>query len=248
MARCQRTMLLRHWCGLLNRLTAYAIVLMVVVWAAFVVGAGIYDAFYACQGPCSIWQDVIRKSPNKPRGYVNLGQQYLRKGDPVRAAIYYERALEVAKTRPEWERREVVLASGASLGWIYRQLGRHDEASTILVKTWNQYPGTPAVALNLSAIALFYGHLARRDFLDTRNPRGLTEMVFQAEQALTVLTAGIAAVEARQYRFEETHDLYWNRGEAFRLLGRCHEARQSYAIAISLWPDVGPPPPCPIPE
>lgn len=181
-----------------------------------------------------MWQDVIRKSPKKPRGYQNLGDLYTKQKDYVRAATYYEWALQLAQDRPDWERREVELGAGASLGWIYQRLGRYDDSASILVKTWNLYPGNPAVAVNLSYIALLYGNLARQDFIDTHNPQGLTEMVHQAEQAIAVLNAGIATVETGQYRFEFTEDLFWNRGEAERLLGRCSDARESYAASLKL--------------
>lgn len=230
-----------------TRIYGLAIALVAVAWVVMVGGVNAYDAFWACNGPCSIWQDVIRKSPRKPRAYINLGDQLAQRGDAAEAAVYYERALQLAQDRPPWEQREVQLIAGASLGSIYQQLGRYDEASAILVKTWNHNPGTPAVAQNLSYIALLYGNLALQDFKATRNPRGLAEMVRQAEQAIAVLDVAIEAVNAKQYRFENTQDLFWNRGEAYRLLGRCEEARENYATAVKLWPDVGTAPPCPIP-
>ena len=195
----------------------------------------------------ALWEDVIRKSPQKPRGYNNLAAIYAGQGRPALAADYYARGLALAANRPEWERREVQLVAGSSLGGLYFQLGRYEDAAVILTQTWNLNPGAPMTAVNLSYVALFYGQLARSDFAITGNPAGLTEMVRQAEQAITVLDAGIAAVESRSYRFENTHDLFWNRGEAYRLLGRCSEARASYAAALEINREAGVPPPCPIP-
>lgn len=48
-----------------------------------------------CSG-ASLWEDVIRKSPDKARGYIKLGGVYTLQKDPAKALEAYQRGFEVA--------------------------------------------------------------------------------------------------------------------------------------------------------
>ena len=43
----------------------------------------------------TLWEDTIKKSPNKPRAYNNLGWRYYEKGNYDRSIEYYKRALQL---------------------------------------------------------------------------------------------------------------------------------------------------------
>ena len=55
-----------------------------------------------------MWAQAVRVAPEKPRTWVNLAQQEVLKGTSLLAEDSYHRALWLALTRPESERRHTV--------------------------------------------------------------------------------------------------------------------------------------------
>src|SRR3989338_8528779 len=49
----------------------------------------------------AFWQDVVKKSPNKARGYDNLGSAYIRAGKSEEARTHLSKALELKADSPE---------------------------------------------------------------------------------------------------------------------------------------------------
>ena len=54
-----------------------------------------YSRNQVWQTDVSLWQDVVKKSPHKARGYYNLGLNYDTLGDIVKAEAFYKKALEI---------------------------------------------------------------------------------------------------------------------------------------------------------
>jgi len=67
----------------------------------------------------SLWADVVRKSPRKARGYVNLSQVYIDKKELERARGVLETALELDPDYPE---------AHNNLGSVYSRSGEYDRA------------------------------------------------------------------------------------------------------------------------
>ncbi len=67
----------------------------------------------------TLWSDVIRKSPNKARGYFSLSEMFGQIGDRNREIEYLKKTIELAPAYGEFY---------YNLGLIYDELGRRDEA------------------------------------------------------------------------------------------------------------------------
>lgn len=178
-------------------------------------GSTSWSALEACQprndGVSGIWADVVQKSPNKPRGWINLGLDYRKLGQFDKAVESFQHA-EVAAMRPGADPHQAQLAriyAAMNITDIFMHTGREEEAHQILKSAWLEDPGFPGYAVNLS---LFY----------------IEEQQF--EKAVWITTEGIGKLRDYPW-FLYKGQLYLNRGEAYRLLGRCPEAETDYKLA-----------------
>lgn len=69
--------------------------------------------------PLSLWQDVVRKSPDKARGYNNLGMAFFGKGQYEKALEMYERAIVLNSSYWEYY---------INRGYTYEEMGQRDKA------------------------------------------------------------------------------------------------------------------------
>ena len=65
--------------------------------------------------PVGLWTDVIHKSPNKARGYSNLGLAYRWRGDLPQAIRYYQKALKIGGME-DAARSQILTNLGAAYG------------------------------------------------------------------------------------------------------------------------------------
>ena len=106
-------------------------------------------------GPLAIWKDVTTKSPNKPRGHLNLGNTYVQAGQPAAALQEYRRVLELTPTgEPAHE------AAQSNIGQILVEQGRYAEAEAFLEA--QPYRTIPMV-INLSVIYVRTQQLERAE-------------------------------------------------------------------------------------
>jgi len=92
--------------------------------------------------PLSLWQDVVRKSPNKSRGYDNLGAAYIKAGQYEIARGYIEKALELGCEPACWK-------SYNNLGLILLQTGRPQEAVPEFERALQTNSGSAEILTNL---------------------------------------------------------------------------------------------------
>ncbi|MBI4837892.1 MAG: tetratricopeptide repeat protein [Nitrospirae bacterium] len=81
------------------------------------------------QDKVKLWEDVVRKSPGKARGYFHLGLAYLDKNDMALAA----KCFEVSK------QGFFKIESHISLGNIYARTGQYDRAIYNFTEAINKY-------------------------------------------------------------------------------------------------------------
>ena len=74
----------------------------------------------------SLWEDVIRKSPNKARGYGNLGNYYCDHGDKGKGQSFFERAHQ---KDPRY------MPTVFNLGLVYEEQGKIDQALLLYRET-----------------------------------------------------------------------------------------------------------------
>jgi protein O-mannosyl-transferase len=93
------------------------------------------------------WSDVVNKSPNKPRGYLNLGLAYQNRKDIEKALAYYSRAIAMKKLYyPPLNNRGTILAA----------LGQHEQA----IRDF-----TDAISINPYVAVAYYNRGMSRTFL-----------------------------------------------------------------------------------
>lgn len=174
-----------------------------IVWAASLIVCNAWEAYYACNGPCGLWQDVVRKSPNKARGWVNLGQAFRDHGDLANALIAFQEAERVSFEDPDPKVRQVAaLLTATNISDVLLRAGYIEEAHEILKQSWEANPGFPGFATNLA----FY-------YLSRHEP----------EKAVAIASLGLN--EASRYPWFGLGMLYLNRASAYRVLGRCPEMK-----------------------
>ena len=120
---------------------AVAVALCAVLWLT------LYRRVAVWATAVSLWTDVVSKSPERPRGHMNLGYA-LTPTDPERAVSEYRKALQLADmTTPRAQLMQDL--AGALL-----RLQRYDEAIAILRDLSVQLPESPSLSTNI-AIAFF---------------------------------------------------------------------------------------------
>ena len=110
------------------------------------------------QSEVSLWQDAVRKSPNKPRPYNELGVAYARQGRFAEAIPLYQKALRLDPSFAQ---------AYGNLGVAYGNLGRSDEAEAIFLKALRINPRDGNAFNNLGVLYLRQKKLkeARKMFL-----------------------------------------------------------------------------------
>jgi tetratricopeptide (TPR) repeat protein len=91
----------------------------ILVLSVFALSAATYVRNTVWRDPLSLWQDVVRKSPDKARGYNNLGMAFFGKGQYEKALEMYERAIVLNSS--DWEYY-------INRGYAYEEMGKRDKA------------------------------------------------------------------------------------------------------------------------
>jgi tetratricopeptide (TPR) repeat protein len=84
-----------------------------------------FNRNYVYRDELSFWGDVIQKSPDKARGYVNYAVKLHTTGEAEEAIYYYQQALAIDPDR---------LTALTNLGVLYTQLGEFDRAEELFDK------------------------------------------------------------------------------------------------------------------
>jgi protein O-mannosyl-transferase len=117
--------------------TAFAAVFFVIILA---LASATYARNNLWKDKVSLWEDVVRKSPNSPRGYSNLGLAYHEKGLYDRAIEMYERCLALQPSHRQ---------ATVNIGIAYAVTGRADIAIRYFTRAASIAPNNSAVFLNL---------------------------------------------------------------------------------------------------
>jgi tetratricopeptide (TPR) repeat protein len=96
------------------------ILLVSFIAIAMVLTFATYERNKVWKDDISLWQDVVKKSPNNARGHNNLGNAYLTNNLPNKALPHFEIALKLS--------RDYGQIANYNLGVIYHQKGLIDAA------------------------------------------------------------------------------------------------------------------------
>ena len=174
------------------------------------------------QDEVAFWSDVVNKSPDKPRGYLNLGLAYQNRTDLDQALIYYSRAIAMKKLYyPPLNNRGTILAA----------LGQHEQAIRDFTEAISINPYVAVAYYNRGMSRTFLGQqdLAIEDFTrvlelkpthaEAYNNRGsMYGAKGETEKAIADFTAAIALVP-------DFPGFYANRAHA-------HAAKQDFEHAV----------------
>lgn len=157
--------------------------------------------------PLRLWKDAAEKSPLKPRPRLNYARALAESGDWESAAAEYRKAMEVANGRPAWERMMARQIAIVNLSQMLLRNGSPealDEAERLLTIAWNEEPGFPGTAINMSAVWMEQG---------------------KDQMALDILNMGQSRIPDYPW-FTEEKRLYLTRAFARAKLGDCAGANE----------------------
>ncbi len=182
----------------------------------------------------SLWADVVQKSPNKARGYINLGAVYREQNRLQEAIQAYKTALTL---KPD------IADTHYNLGIAYGKLGQVDEAIQAYKTALTLKPDIVDAHYNLGLIYYKQGRLSEAimalekavqiqpDFALAHNILG------NAYQMLNRLEESIQEYKTALNLRPDLADAHNNLGIAYGKLGRLDEAVQTYKTALTLKPD-----------
>jgi tetratricopeptide (TPR) repeat protein len=219
----------------INRWKAYArlITVMLVVIIVALTGST-YARNSVWKDELTLWQDVVNKSPNKVRGYLNLGRGYSLQG-------YFDEAIKqfrlVLKFDPTYSKAYY------NLGHILQKQGLTDSAVRHYQKAVQIDPTYSDAHYNLAEIFRMRGltDIAIRHYQkvihfdpvyseaynnlgNIYSSQGLIDMAIEHYQT---------AIKINRYY----HDAHYNLGNTYASEGLIDKAIEQYLLAIELMPD-----------
>lgn len=112
-----------------------------------------------------IWEAAVRSSPLKPRPRINLAHALTKTNNPdvyERALREYDNALVLAQFRgDEHDIRVAHLLASIDGSDLLIRMQRYDDAQVVAQRGWDEFPGFPGLAINLSNLYLRRGDTAR---------------------------------------------------------------------------------------
>jgi tetratricopeptide (TPR) repeat protein len=210
---------------IINRWTAYARVMTVTLAAVILALTGATYARNAVwKDGVTLWRDVVSKSPNKARGYNNLGNAYSNQDQFEQAIEQYRIAIRL---NPNYTEAHYNLAAA------YIKQGRLDEA---MMET------EEAIRLNYSYVEAYnnlstiYRKLGRYDEAVKAAEQALQ---FKPDFAVPYNNLGLAYAEIRQFHkakaaFDKAISLDSNYTEAYSNLGALNMVLRKFYDAIEI--------------
>ena len=182
----------------------------------------------------TLWDDVVRKSPYKPRPHNNLGVAYWEQGRFDDAAKEYQTAINL---KPDY------VDAHYNLGKAYREQGRLDDAVREYLTAISLKADLPEPHYNLGLVYRTQGRFddaireyqtaikLRPDYADAHNNLGVT---YQTQGRLDdAIKEYQTAINLQPNHAKAHHNL----GTVYYNQGRLDDAIKEYKTAIKLSPD-----------
>ena len=197
----------------------------------------------------SLWSDEIRKQPDAPNAYNNLGFNYFNKFnesvDPAEKKIYYDSSLYLLSKAIELQ--PLFANPYVSLGELQRAAGKFQEARDYYYKglALNDKEGNANAYLGLAIIYCISqrfdsANICFRNAINIKpyfpeahsNYGNYFDMMGKSDSSL--VQYGIAIQQN-----PDMYAPYLNRGRAYQRMHRCDEAMRDFEKALILNPDMG---------
>ena len=122
----------------------------------FMVWAALLPCLTAARVPVwqsseTLWRDAMRTSPEKLRPVLNVAAALDRAGNTGGAAIYYTRAMEMARNpaRPERERETALVIARTNMASVAMRTGDYARARVLIDAVLDGHPAfAPALSLS----------------------------------------------------------------------------------------------------
>jgi tetratricopeptide (TPR) repeat protein len=198
-----------------------------------VLSAMTYQRNHVWHDAMTLWQDVVKKAPQKPRGHYNLGLAYQDKGMLEAAIPEYQKVLAL---KPDYA------DAHNNLGNVYKTQGRVDEAIEVYQRVLTLKPDFAEAHNNLANIYTAQGHLGaaiqmyqralelKPDYAEAHNNLGI---------AYTAQGRFDEAVQVYQRALlleTDLHKAHYNLGNAYVKRGLLEAAIREYQAAATLKP------------
>jgi tetratricopeptide (TPR) repeat protein len=217
-----------------KRISPVLMACVLLLVTALPMGIGAYKRNQVWSGWVTLWEDVVRKSPEKARGHNNLGLAYKKAGLRERELKEY---MEAVRIEPEYAE------AYANIGNVYVQIGRTDEAIEKYKEALRLKPGLVTAHYNLGRAYAIKGRTeeAVKEYAEV--------LVLKPEHARTHLNLGNIYLKqgrteeaVKKYRLALTYNpalprAHNNLGLVYFRQNRLDEAIREYTKAIRLEPD-----------
>ncbi|MEE9615097.1 MAG: tetratricopeptide repeat protein [Thermodesulfobacteriota bacterium] len=216
----------------IRKLSAATCVLLLLTAAPLGAAARLRNLVW--ENDSALWEDVVRKSPEKARGYNNLGSSYLDSGRTEEGLEEFKRAVELKPDFPE---------AYNGFGVIYSELGRPEEAIVALKRAVELRPDYPKAYNNLGVA---YDELGRTGEAIAAYKKALLIYSYYPEALNNLGTAyeKMGRVDDAIREYEEALKLapgnaaaHNNLGGAYVKKGRYDRAVGHYLLSLAEEPD-----------
>jgi protein O-mannosyl-transferase len=220
--------------GAAERRRLWNVAAVAVGLVVLVLAIATYERNTIWQSATALWQDVVRKSPNKARGYNSLGIAYKELGNWHAALTNYETALALDPNN---------LRTHFNLGNAYHALGRNNESINEYQAAITLAPDYAEAHNNLGIVYEEQGELERA-VREYQTAITLKPYLADAHNNLGIAYQKLGRPEnaVREYQTAVRLDpafaeAYHNLGIMYKNAGRLEEAARYYARAVALTPD-----------
>jgi len=195
---------------------------------------GSYQRNKVWRSEITLWEDCVKKSPNKNRPHYNLGLNYYNKGRYQESVEAYKKAIHIKPNEPDFYN---------NLGQAHRALRSYHEAIEAYQKAIQIKPNYSFALINLGETYIEMGRY--QEAIETLRKA----IQLKPNDAAFYQNMGVACRKIGRYReaieaYQEairlkpdSSDAYNNLGLAYYSLNRCQEATEAFKNAIRLKPN-----------
>lgn len=171
-----------------------------------------YERNHVWHDELTLCKDMISKSPNKARGYNNLGNEYSKRGELNEAIQAYSIALKI---KPDF------VDALASIGVAYGKMGYLNEAKAVFEQVLNMRPDYKTYW----ALGMVYDRLGRYDeAIKAYNESLRLNPNYAAYFGIGVIFLNQGKFELAIKEFQMANELNSNSPEIFYYLGVSYQA------------------------
>jgi protein O-mannosyl-transferase len=205
----------------------FLVVTVLLVW-------GSYERNKIWRSEITLWEDCVKKSPNKNRPHYNLGLNYYNKGRYQKSIEAYKKAIHIKPNEPD---------SYNNLGQAHRALRSYQEAIEAYQKAIQIKPNYSFALINLGETFVEMGRY--QEAIETLkkaiqlkpNDAGIYQNMGVAYRRIGRYREAIEAYQEAIRLKPDISDAYNNLGLAYYSLNRCQEATEAFKNAIRLKPN-----------